>query len=81
MLLRRFAGALTAVAIVMAPTMAVAQQAPAPAATYETGAAQLADDDDDFPLIWILGGIGLAVLLYFLLKGDKDDDEELPTSP
>lgn len=80
MLFRRFAGALTAVAIVMAPTMAAAQQAPAPAATYETGASQLSDDGD-FPLIWIIGGIGLAVLLYFLLKGDDDDDVDLPTSP
>ena len=80
MLLRKFAGALTAAAIVMAPTMAVAQQAPAPAATYESGASQLSDDDD-FPLIWVIGGIGLAVLLYFLLKGNDDDGEEIPTSP
>ena len=83
MLLRKALGSLTAAAIVLAPTAAAAQQAPAPAATYETG-AQLGDDGD-FPLIWIFAAGGVAILIYFLLiKGDDDDDdneEELPTSP
>ncbi len=86
MLLRKLTGALTAAAIVLAPTAAIAQQAPAPMPSYESG-LQLQDDDDDDDdgaLFWILGAGGIALLIYFVLirDGDGDDDEEeLPESP
>ena len=82
MLMRRLLGSVTAAAIVLAPTAAVAQQAPAPVEAQEVG-AQL-DDDGEFPYLWVLGGVAIIVILYFLLKGDDDDNEEeepLPTSP
>jgi hypothetical protein len=82
MLMRRLLGSVTAAAIVLAPTAAVAQQAPAPVETQEMG-AQL-DDDGEFPYLWVFGGVTIVVILYFLLKGDDDDDDEEelpPTSP
>lgn len=82
MLLRKLTGALTAAAIVLAPTVAVAQQAPAPMPSHESG-LQLQDDDDDDDdgaLIWLLGAGGIALLIYFVfIKGGNDDDE--PESP
>lgn len=82
---RLIIGGLTSLALVAAPTIAAAQQVPAPAPTYEQG-AQLSDDecdDDDEKckgiLWWLVGGAIALIIIYFAFI--KDDDDNEPESP
>ncbi len=73
---------LTSAALVIVPTAGLAQGAPQPAPSRESGLrfAETDDDDDDDVLWYVLGGIAVMGLI-FLLFLDDDDDEDLPFSP
>jgi len=79
---RPFTSLFTAAALVLAPTAALAQEAPQPAPSREAGLqyADSDDDDDDNTLWYILGGAA-ALLLIVLLFLDDDDEEDFPVSP
>jgi hypothetical protein len=75
---------LTAAAILYAPTPSFAQSAPQPAVSQEHG-SQLADEYGHKRkkrrlLLYILGGVAVAVAVYLLFIHDGDDDDT-PTSP
>jgi hypothetical protein len=84
---RTLTAALTAAALIYAPTPVFAQSAPLPAISHESGLQLAGDDGDDDTsrrrrrglTMWVVAGFVTLLALYVLLH--KGHEEEAPTSP
>lgn len=77
---RSILGSLAGASLMLAPIPAIAQSAPEPAASVESG-VQLKGGrrGDNFMMFALVGGTVLAILLLLLLI--KDERQEIPISP
>ena len=82
---RTLTAAVTAAALVLSPMPSFAQSAPQPAVSQEHGLQLAQDYDADHPrkkkrrmLMYILGGIAVAVAVYLLFMHDDDDTPDSP---
>jgi hypothetical protein len=82
---RTLTAALAAAALVVSPMPSFAQTAPQPAVSQETGLALVQGDDSDTHrkkkrrlLLYILGGVAIAIAAYLIFIRDGDDTPDSP---